>query len=225
MTTLPTADTAAALAQRVRLQFASRPTFEQVAQRMLEQALKDKYPWLTLDLAKTQLATPDVIGRGWHFQPFMPQVLDYLASDTPMDFSPRGNLDYYLSDSIPRRLWSGNEKPDMKVIKKLLLELAWSLPIGLEDALTRYWSTDLDTSGQTGTNVTRWGWLSDVLRNTLNNRASAIRHVRPWTRSSAGRTVTCVSVATIRRLCTLTAWKPESLKAPPAPCWSAPRSF
>ncbi|MET3455983.1 dermonecrotic toxin domain-containing protein [Pseudomonas kilonensis] len=170
MTALPTADTAAALAQRVRLQFASRPTFEQVAQRMLEQALKDKYPWLTLDLAKTQLATPDVVGRGWHFQPFMPQVLDYLASDTPMDFSPRGNLDYYLSDSIPRRLWSGNEKPDMKVIKKLLLELAWSVPIGLEDALTRYWSTDLDTSGQTGTNVTRWGWLSDVLRNTLNIR-------------------------------------------------------
>ncbi len=44
MTALPTADTAAALAQRVSLQFASRPTFEQVAQRMLEQALKDKYP-------------------------------------------------------------------------------------------------------------------------------------------------------------------------------------
>ncbi|WP_431081547.1 dermonecrotic toxin domain-containing protein [Pseudomonas thivervalensis] len=170
MTALPTADTAAALAQRVSLQFASRPTFEQVAQRMLAQALKEKYPWLTLDLAKTQLATPDVVGRGWHFQSFMAWVLDYLALGTPLDLSPQGNLDYYLSDSVPRRLWSGNEKPDMNVIKKVLLELAWSVPIGLQDALTRYWNTDLDASGQTGTKITRWGWLSDVLRNTLNIR-------------------------------------------------------
>ncbi|WP_431481115.1 dermonecrotic toxin domain-containing protein [Pseudomonas thivervalensis] len=170
MTALPTADTAAALAQRVSLQFASRPTFEQVVQRVLEQALKEKYPWLSIDLAKTQLATPDGVGRGWHFQPFMAWVLEYLALGTPLDLSPQGNLDYYLSDNVPRRLWSGNEKPDMNVIKKLLLELPWSVPIGLEDALTRYWNTDLDASGQSGTKITRWGWLSDVLRNTLNSR-------------------------------------------------------
>ncbi|MGD8216808.1 dermonecrotic toxin domain-containing protein [Pseudomonas thivervalensis] len=170
MTALPTADTTAALAQRVSLQFASRPTFEQVAQRMLKQALQEKYPWLALDLAKIQLATPDVVGRGWHFRPFMAWVLGYLALGTPLDLSPQGNLDYYLSDNVPRRLWSGNEKPDMNVIKKVLLELAWSVPIGLQDALTRYWNTDLDASGQTGTKITRWGWLSDVLRNTLNIR-------------------------------------------------------
>lgn len=172
MTALPTADTAAALAQRVRLQFASRPTFEQVAQRMLEQALKDKYPWLTLDLAKTQLATPDVVGRGWHFQSFMAWVLNYLALGTPLDLSPQGNLDYYLSDSVPHRLWSGNQTLDMKVIEKVLRELSWSVPIGLEEALSRYWSDDLDASPPTEANspISRWQWLSDTFKNMLHIR-------------------------------------------------------
>ena len=172
MTALPTADTAAALAQRVSLQFASRPTFEQVAQRMLEQALKEKYPWLSIDLAKTQLATPDLAGRGWHFQPFMTWVLDYLALGTPLDFSPRGKLDYYLSDNVPKRLGPDNRRLDMDVIKKLLLELSWSVPIGMDEALSRYWSDDIDASPATEANspVSRWQWLSDTLKNMLHIR-------------------------------------------------------
>ncbi|WP_024619296.1 dermonecrotic toxin domain-containing protein [Pseudomonas kilonensis] len=170
MTSPTPADTPSELAQNVSQQFASRPTFEQVAQQMLEQAITAKYPSLTIDLSKTQLATPNAAARAWNFQPFMPLVLDYLALDTPVDFSSRGHLDCYLSDSVPHRLWSGDEKLDMQVIKKLLLELPWTLPIGLEDALTRYWNTDISTHAQTDTHTSRWQWLSDTLKNLLHIR-------------------------------------------------------
>ncbi|MGO4323590.1 dermonecrotic toxin domain-containing protein [Pseudomonas sp. KB_12] len=170
MTSPTPADTPSALAQNISQQFASRPTFEQVAQQMLEQAITAKYPSLTIDLSKTQLATPNAAARAWNFQPFMPLVLDYLALDTPVDFSSRGHLDCYLSDSVPHRLWSGDEKLDMQVIKKLLLELPWTLPIGLEDALTRYWNTDISTHAQTDTHTSRWQWLSDTLKNLLHIR-------------------------------------------------------
>ena len=169
MTTSSTTTSIPALAQRVSLQFASRPTFEQVARRMLEQAIKKRDPWLEIDLSKTQLAMPDPATRGWHFQPLMSAVLDYLATGTPPDFAPQGALDCFLSDSPPRRLWSGDRGLDMQLIKKSILELAWTLPIGLEDALVRYWNENIDSAGQTAAS-SRWRWLSDVLRNTLSIR-------------------------------------------------------
>ncbi|MGN8343300.1 dermonecrotic toxin domain-containing protein [Pseudomonas sp. SMV71] len=172
MNTPSTADSIPALAQCVSLQFAGRPTLEQVARRMLEQALKKTDPWLDIDLSKTQLATPDGTARGWQFRPLMSVVLDYLASGTPPDFSPKGTLDCFLSDDPPRRLWSGEQRLDMEVIRRAILELPWSVPIGLEDALVRYWSDDISSVGKADTSdpTSRWRWLSDVLRNTLNLR-------------------------------------------------------
>lgn len=140
MTTSSTTDSIPALAQRVSLQFASRPTLEQVAQDLLEQALKKRDPWLEIDLSKTQLATPDADARGWHFQPLMSVVLEYLATGTPPDFSPRGKLDCFLSDNPPSRVWAGEQRLDMQIIRKSLLELAWTVPIGLENAQVRYWN-------------------------------------------------------------------------------------
>ncbi|AOS42649.1 hypothetical protein A0U95_28980 [Pseudomonas brassicacearum] len=172
MTSPSPADSPSALAQTVSQSFADRPTFEQVAQQMLQQAIKARYPSLTIDLAKTQLATPNAITRGWHFQPFMPRVLEYLALGTSVDFSPRGNLDCYLSDTPPQRLWPRDEKLDMQVIEKLLLELPSTAPIGLEDALTRYWNADIGPRPQTDAPVrtSRWQWLSDTLKNMLHIR-------------------------------------------------------
>lgn len=169
MTAPSSAGSIPALAQSVSLQFASRPTLEQVARRMLEQAIKKRDPWLEIDLSKTQLAMPDPATRGWHFRPLMSAVLDYLASGTPPDFDPQGALDCFLSDSPPRRLWSGARGLDMQLIKKSILELAWTLPIGLEDALVRYWNEDIGSVDQTAAS-SRWRWLSDVLRNTLSIR-------------------------------------------------------
>ncbi|WP_434575975.1 hypothetical protein J3P88_13985 [Pseudomonas sp. Z3-6] len=168
MTSPTPVDSLSALAQNVSRQFADRPTFAQIAQRTLEQAIKAQYPSLIIDLSKTRLAVPDATARSWSFQPFMPLVLDYLAFGTPLDLSPRGNLDCYLSDVPPQRLWSGTQKPDMKVLEKLLLELPWRIPIVLEDALTRYWNADISTHA---TPASRWQWLSDTLHNLLQIRA------------------------------------------------------
>lgn len=169
MTAPSSADSIPALTQSVSLQFASHPTFEQIAQRMLEQAIKRTYPWLDIDLSTVQLATPDATGRAWQFQPFMPVVLNHLAVGTPVDFSPRGNLDCFLSDTPPHRLRAGNQEVDIQVIKNLLLELAWSVPLGLEDALVRYWGDDIDATGA-NSRSNRWRWLGDVLRNMLSIR-------------------------------------------------------
>ncbi|AUM69736.1 dermonecrotic toxin domain-containing protein [Pseudomonas fluorescens] len=166
MTAATPANTPSALVQSVSLQFASRPTFEEVAQRMLEQAIKEKYPSLTFDLSKTRLATPDPASRGFTLQPFMPRVLDYLALGTPLDFTERGGRRCFLSDTPPRELSPQDGKLDIKVIEKLLLELPWTVPIGLADALTRYWNARVDT----GNDISRWRWLSDALKNTLSIR-------------------------------------------------------
>ncbi|WP_210639131.1 DUF6543 domain-containing protein [Pseudomonas sp. Tri1] len=163
MTAPAPANTLPALAHSVSLQFASRPTFEEVAQRMLEQAIKEKYPTLTFDLSKTKLATPDPASRSFTLQPFMPRVLDYLAVGTPLDFTERGGRRCFLSDTPPRELSPEDGKLDIKVIEKLLLELPWTVPIGLEDALTRYWNAGIDS-------ISRWRWLSDALKNTLSIR-------------------------------------------------------
>ncbi|SDA48024.1 hypothetical protein SAMN03159443_00834 [Pseudomonas sp. NFACC15-1] len=169
MTAPSSADSIPALTQNVSLQFANHPTFEQIVQRMLEQAIKRTYPWLAIDLPTVQLATPDATGHAWKFQPFMPVVLDHVAVGTPVDFSPRGNLDCFLSDTPPHRLRAGNQEVDIQVIKNSLLELAWSVPLGLEDALVRYWGDDIDATGA-NSHGNRWRWLSDVLRNMLSIR-------------------------------------------------------
>ncbi|WP_260961347.1 hypothetical protein [Pseudomonas citri] len=173
MTSPSPADSPSALAQSVSLQFADRPTFEQFVSRMLEQAITEKYPSLTFDLSKTRLATPDEASSGYRLEPFMSRVLDYLALGIPVQFKDRNGRRSFLSDAPPRLLSPDNGKLDMKVIEKLLLELPWSVPIGLEDALTRYWNASIDTGPQTdkqlGTN--RWQWLSDVLRNLLHIRS------------------------------------------------------
>ncbi|MFW9268958.1 dermonecrotic toxin domain-containing protein [Pseudomonas sp. NR3] len=172
MTSLSPTDSVTALEENSSQPFADRPTFEQVVQHMLEQALKEKYPELTIDLSKTRLAVPDAAAKGWNFQPFMPLVLDYLALGTPIDFSPQGALDCYLSDSPPSRLWSGNRRLDITVVEKCLLELPWIVPIGLEDALTRYWNGDISTTAlsETTLRISRWRGLSDTLRNGLHIR-------------------------------------------------------
>lgn len=172
MTSLSPADSVSALEEISSQLFADRPTFEQVVQHMLEQALKEKYPELTIDLSKTRLAVPNAAAKGWNFQPFMPLVLDYLALGTPVDFSPQGALDCYLSDSPPSRLWSGNRRLDVTVVEKCLLELPWIVPIGLEDALTRYWNGDISTTAlsETTLRISRWRCLSDTLRNALHIR-------------------------------------------------------
>ncbi|MCG6575897.1 hypothetical protein EGM97_14405 [Pseudomonas sp. AF32] len=172
MTSPSPIDSPSTTAQSVSLQFASRPTFEQFAQRMLEQAIKDKYPTLVFDLSRTRLATPDTASRGYLMEPFMLRVLDYLAGGTPVAFNEHNGRRSFLSDRPPRLLSPDNGTLDMKVVEKLLLELPWTVPLGLEDALTRYWNANIDSGPQADKQggTSRWQWLSDVLSNLLHIR-------------------------------------------------------
>ena len=166
MTSLNSAGSPATFAQTISQQFAERPTFESVARRMLEDALKARYPSLAIDLSTLQLAMPQDSGS-WVAQPFMALVLEYLALGTPVDFSTEGNHPCYLTADFPKRLRDvdGNT-PDIKVVETLLLELPWTLPIGLEDALTGYWNAKVDLKSQTS----RWQWLGDTLKHILHIR-------------------------------------------------------
>ncbi|WP_434697484.1 hypothetical protein J3P89_10590 [Pseudomonas sp. Z1-14] len=160
------ADNANTQAQNVSLQFAGRPTFEQVVLSVFEHAIKSEYGWrmLNLNLSKVVLATPDKTSNGWTTAPFMTLVLDYLATGTPIDFKEWSERGCFLSETMPHRLKL--DAQDMLTLEKLLLELPWTVPIGFEDALVRYWNADIDPHQGTS----RWNWLSGALRNLLQTR-------------------------------------------------------
>lgn len=148
--------------QAISAQFASRPTFEAVTRSVLAAAIKEKYPSLALDLSKTQLAMPLSEAGKWKFVPFISTVLDYLARGTPLDISEVNSLAPYLSDTPPTRLRPASGTLDMSVIKALVEELPWCVPIGLQNALTDYWNEVTDNQ------LSRWLWLSATLKDTLS---------------------------------------------------------
>lgn len=154
-TTLPTPPENA-----VRAQFANLPSLEAIARKMLGEAIAQHYPSLKIDLNRTRLAVPMQQG-GWELQPFMARVLDYLGSGTPFNFNPIHGQSYYLSDKPPEWLTLDQGTLDMRIIEKLVKELTWRLPVGLQDALNGFWREDC------GQGISRWQWLSDVLKDTL----------------------------------------------------------
>lgn len=150
----------------VRAQFAHPPSLESVARHMLAAAIAQQYPSLRINLARTRLAVPRAQG-GWDLQPFMPKVLDYLGTGVELDLSPVDTQPYYLTDNASDWLKPDEGELDMGVIERLVKELTWRLPIGLQSALSDFWSEPADTG------ASRWQWLSDVLKDTL--RISALQ--------------------------------------------------
>ena len=148
------------LENAIRAQFANPPSLEPVARQMLAAAIAQRYPSLRIDLARTRLAVPNPQG-GWSLEPFMPRVLDYLGSGATLDLGPVNTQPHYLTDDAPEWLRVDDGELDMRVIESLAKELAWRLPIGLQNALSEFWTGNADTG------ISRWQWLSDVLKDTL----------------------------------------------------------
>lgn len=171
-------------ANAVRAQFASRPTLESVTRQMLTAAINEKYPALNIDLSNTRLATPYSEGS-WSLSPLMPLVMDYLASGTALDFSPIDNVSHYLADGTGNRLGAPSYRPDMKVIEALIKELPWTIPVGLQQALSDYWAEDSDTG------VSRWCWLSDVLKDTLSIGAIWEHNLNDRDRETLNQVIQC----------------------------------
>ena len=167
-----------------REQFSSRPTVENVTQQMLTAAIREKYPSLNIDLMQTQLAKPRA-GGGWELQGFMPQVLDYLANGTELEFTPINAQTYFLSDETGNRLVPSQGILDMQVIATLVKELTWSVPIGLQNALCEFWMQ----SPKTG--VSRWHWISDVLKDTLSIGAIKQEDLSDLAREAINQVIQC----------------------------------
>ena len=116
-------------ASAVKAQFDNPPDLETLVRSMLNGALVEKYPTLIINLQRTQLAVPRLT-VGWDLEPFMPTVLAYLGSGTELDFTPRNNQPYYLCDDPPTWLAPAEGKLDMAVVKEVIEELTWRVPIG-----------------------------------------------------------------------------------------------
>ena len=141
----------------VRAQFANPPSIETVTRQLLADAIKQEYPTLIIDLERTRIAIPRDQG-GWTLQPLMPMVFEYLGSGIELDFSAVHGQSFYMTDDAPSWLTVSEGELDMRVIARLIKELTWRLPIGLQDALTAFWGEDSGAGGS------RWQWLSDVIK-------------------------------------------------------------
>lgn len=150
----------ASMAGAVSVVFADRPNLESVVLKTLAVTIDEKYPGLALNLSRTQLAMPAADGS-YTFERLTTKALDYLATGAPIDFSDVGSHAFFLTENVPHPVKTpAGETPDIKQIEKLIHELAWSLPIGLQDAMTDYWNPISEQPS-------RWSLLSDALTQAL----------------------------------------------------------
>ncbi len=174
----------APLANAVNAQFASRPTLESVTRYILAGAITEKYPSLSVDLTRVRLATPRE-GGGWELTLLMPLVLNYLANSVALDLRPRHGKNCFLSDETGNWLEPAQGSLDMQVIDSLIKELSWSVPIGLQNALSDYWAANADTG------VSRWRWLSNVLKDTLSISALEQDNLSNLARETLNQVIQC----------------------------------
>lgn len=150
-------------AEVVAVQFASRPTLDTVTRQHLTALIKQRYPTLSIDLSRTQVATPHPDG-GWTLRPLMPAVLSFLGSGADLDLRNHHGRSCFLSDIPPTRLrlpTTETSSLEMSVIDDLIKALPQTLPLALQDALASYWGEAADTG------LTRWLWVSDTLADNL----------------------------------------------------------
>jgi len=158
-------------AQAVSHQFADRPTLRQVVEQHLQERLLEYFPSLRLDLPTLRLATPNQ-RRGWDLKRLTDVALDHLANGTALNLTlVIDERRCFLSQRPPSRLTyeaNGPREPNMAVIERVILDLAFTLPIAFQQALTTYWNLDADTG------ASRWQWLGDLLADNLKNTASLL---------------------------------------------------
>ncbi|AZF21321.1 dermonecrotic toxin domain-containing protein [Pseudomonas sp. R3-52-08] len=151
--------------------------------QLLGESITEKYPSLTIDLSKSSLFIPQTHNE-YKIRPLLQAVREYLASGAILDFSDVGDKSYYLSVAPPKRLKLPGltlEKLDMKVIEALIKELPTTLPIALQNALLQHWNNVVPDA---------WGWLSNMLMDTL--RISAIKQpeLGVWQRETVDQLIT-----------------------------------
>jgi hypothetical protein len=148
------------MAATVDALFAGRPSLESVIQHILATTITQKYPGVALDLPRTQLAIPQADGS-YTYECLTTKALDYLATGAALDFRAVGSYAFFLTEQAPTPITTpAGDALDMMQIEALIRELTWSLPIGLQQALTAYWNPS-------GEQPSRWSLLTDSLVQAL----------------------------------------------------------
>ncbi|QHC95389.1 hypothetical protein PspR84_12275 [Pseudomonas sp. R84] len=171
MPTSDPTDSTNIIARAVSARFSNRPTLRSETARLLKDGLLEKYPDLEFDPYLTRIALP-IPGGAWRLSLLLDEVLEYLASGVKLDLSDQYDRNCFLTNKVPKQMRTGKgfaPWPDMQVISNVILELPSIVYIGLQDALTNYWSDDNNTG------ISRWQWLGDLLAGVL--KTAAVRHV------------------------------------------------
>ncbi|WLH51487.1 hypothetical protein [Pseudomonas tolaasii] len=156
------------LEQAISAQFASRPALADVAWRLLSEAILKEYPTIKLDPALTRVGLPTASAR-LELKPLKALMLDFLGTGNAPDFQDKFGQSARLVDEFLIIKLSPPEAPgtypDMTLIQQMIVELPWTLAAALQNDLAAYWRDPADTG------TSRWQWLSDRFRETLQSSA------------------------------------------------------
>ncbi|MDH4549663.1 DUF6543 domain-containing protein [Pseudomonas sp. BN607] len=154
----------------VAAQFASRPTFRQVAGERIMNVILEHYPLVGVHRPEMTSAAPLYLlslqpDGVWHPQPLVDVVLQAMLEAKPLDFAPAG--DYRLSLNPPRRFFaieSSFETAEGDLIEPSRLTDALNALVPMlrwhfQQAQIDYWNGDAT--------IDRDLWLQQVLRATL----------------------------------------------------------
>lgn len=156
------------LEQAISAQFASRPALADVAWRLLSEAILKEYPTIKLDPGLTRVGLPTASAR-LELTPLMTLMLDFLVTGNAPDFQDKfGQSARLVDETLIIKLsppGAASTFPDMALIQQMIIELPWGLTAALQNSLAAYWRDPADTG------TSRWQWLSDRLKETLQSSA------------------------------------------------------
>jgi hypothetical protein len=163
------------LAQAVYQEFKDRPTVVSTALKQFSAALNNRYPELQIDVLTTTINTPnwvsgkrlvpegnDVNSRlverqdtwidGYSRTPLLEVMTQSISAKAQLYFT----REHFLSDTQNKRI-----AVEMREVEDLLRRLPKVMIPALQQALTDYWNEPAVEG------ISRWQWLSDVLRSAL----------------------------------------------------------
>ena len=154
--------------QAISGQFASRPTLNDVAWQLLSEAILKEYPTIKLDPALTRVGVP-IAPAQLELKSLMDVLLDFLGNGNAPDFQTKlGQSARLVYETLIIKLSppeAPSTFPDMTLVQQMIIELPWTLAAALQNGLAAYWR-DMADNG-----ISRWQWLSDRLKETLQVNA------------------------------------------------------
>lgn len=161
-------------AQAIHQRFANRPSPFSVIFNALRDQIHEHYPTLEMDLRSVRLASPTPSGH-WEFQLLANVAVQHVLNPQLLDFSPRDDMPFYLTQKIPSRLKTP-EPPytlDMQVIAKIIASLPSTIHLYFQQAVAEYWGST-DAQG-----TSHWQWLSEFLTGQMTAAAASQSDLTP----------------------------------------------